>query len=115
MKITILALLLSLNLFGQVKFPAVDKTAHFGVGYVLGTTVSLGLRAKGMPIHKTIVWGIGTSLVAGFAKEIYDKKRGYLFDDEDLMSTVFGGFIGSATVAICFGEIEFKQFKKYKL
>ena len=111
-RITLIIALIPFALLGQNKYiPATDKLAHMGAGYVLGTTVSLALRAKGMPVHKTIVWGIGTAMVAGIGKEIYDKKKGFLFDDGDAMSTIFGGLVGSATVAICWGDITFKQFK----
>jgi hypothetical protein len=110
---TIALISLNLNAQGKGAF-AVDKVAHLGVGYISSSVVTSALRAKGMPIHYSVGLGWLTATALGIGKEIYDKKHGGVFDDEDLLSTSFGGLCGSLTVAICFGDVEIKPFKRYR-
>lgn len=92
MKKLILFLLISSNANSQ----QVDKVAHFGVGYVIGETSS-ALTNKQKPIVNISI-GIGTGLIVGTAKEIYDKSKGGQFNYKDLGATVLGSALGTITI-----------------
>jgi hypothetical protein len=92
MKTIILFLLISFNSISQ----QVDKVAHFGVGYVLGATSS-ALTNKQKPIVNISI-GIGTGLVVGTCKELYDKSKGGQFNYKDLGATVLGSALGTITI-----------------
>jgi hypothetical protein len=92
MKTLILFLLISFNSNSQ----QVDKVAHFGVGYVLGATSS-ALTNKQKPIVNISI-GIGTGLIIGTAKELYDKSKGGQFNYKDLGATVLGSALGTITI-----------------
>lgn len=68
-----------------------DKQAHVFGGMA---TASLALHfGKDIKLHPLIV-GVGSSVIAGTAKEIMDsKENGNRFDIFDLGYTVLGGFI----------------------
>jgi hypothetical protein len=92
MKTIILFLLISFNSISQ----QVDKVAHFGVGYVLGATSS-ALTNKQKPIVNISI-GVGTGLIIGTAKELYDKSKGGQFNYKDLGATVLGSALGTITI-----------------
>jgi hypothetical protein len=78
------------------KAQQVDKVAHFGVGYVLGATSS-ALTNKQKPIVNISI-GVGTGLVVGTCKELYDKSKGGQFNYKDLGATVLGSVLGTITI-----------------
>lgn len=90
--IIILLLIVSFNCKAQ----QVDKVAHFGVGYIASATTS-ALISKQTP-WKNLAIGIGSSVVIGTAKEIYDYRVKGVFNYKDLGATVFGGVLGSVTI-----------------
>ncbi len=92
MKTIILFLLISLNANSQ----QVDKVAHFGVGYVIGATSS-ALTSKQKPIVNISI-GIGTGLIIGTAKELYDYQVKGQFNYKDLGATVLGSALGTITI-----------------
>ncbi len=92
MKTLIIFLFLSISCKAQ----QVDKVAHFGVGYVLGATSS-AITNKQKPIVNISI-GVGTGLVVGTAKELYDKSKGGQFNYKDLGATVFGSVVGVITI-----------------
>ena len=80
-----------------------DKVAHFGIGYVAGslttaTTLALG-NGKG-EWWKSVSVGIGTGVIIGTAKELYDFKDYGRFDWKDLGWTVLGSALGSVTIKV---------------
>ena len=85
-------MLISFNGYSQ----QVDKVAHFGVGYVASATTS-ALMSKQTP-WKNIAIGIGSSVVLGTAKELYDYNKKGVFNYKDLGATVLGGVLGSVTI-----------------
>tara|TARA_R110000772_G_scaffold382_5_gene1388 strand:- start:6642 stop:7028 length:387 start_codon:yes stop_codon:yes gene_type:complete len=94
---------------------APDKLLHLSAGYVITSTTVLALRAKGMPIEKAMGWGFGSAFVIGLGKELYDNsKSGNKFDEEDLLTTMLGSLVSNVTIAICWGDVEIKPFKKYR-
>ena len=74
----------------------VDKVAHFGVGYIATATTS-ALMSKQTP-WKNLAIGIGSSVVLGTAKELYDYNKKGVFNYKDLGATVLGGVLGSVTI-----------------
>ena len=88
----LIILLISFNGYSQ----QVDKVAHFGVGYVASATTS-ALMSKQTP-WKNIAIGIGSSVVLGTAKELYDYNKKGVFNYKDLGATVLGGVLGSVTI-----------------
>ncbi len=92
MKTLIIFLFLSISCKAQ----QVDKVAHFGVGYVLGATSS-AITNKQKPIVNISI-GVGTGLVVGTCKELYDKSKGGQFNYKDLGATVFGSVVGVITI-----------------
>jgi len=92
MKTLILFLLISFNAISQ----QVDKVAHFGVGYFLGATSS-ALTSKQKPIVNISI-GIGTGLIIGTAKELYDYRVKGTFNYKDLGATVLGSALGTITI-----------------
>jgi hypothetical protein len=92
MKTLIIFLFLSLSCNGQ----QVDKVAHFGVGYVIGATSS-AVTNKQKPIVNISI-GIGTGLVVGTAKELYDYRVKGQFNYKDLGATVLGSALGTITI-----------------
>jgi len=92
MKTLIIFLFLSLICKGQ----QVDKVAHFGVGYVLGATSS-AVTNKQKPIINISI-GVGTGLIIGTAKELYDYRVKGQFNYKDLGATVLGSALGTITI-----------------
>jgi uncharacterized protein YfiM (DUF2279 family) len=92
MKTLIVFLFLSLSCKGQ----QVDKVAHFGVGYVLGATSS-ALTSKQKPIVNISI-GVGTGIIIGTAKELYDYRVKGQFNYKDLGATVLGSALGTITI-----------------
>ena len=92
MKTIILFLLISFNGVSQ----QVDNVAHFGVGYVLGATSS-ALTNKQKPIVNISI-GVGTGIIVGTAKELYDYRVKGQFNYKDLGATVLGSALGIITI-----------------
>jgi uncharacterized protein YfiM (DUF2279 family) len=93
MKTLIIFLFLSLSCNGQ----QVDKVAHFGVGYVATATTSALLSKKSPFVNITV--SLGTAIVIGTAKELYDLKvKKTVFNGKDLFWTVMGGASGIVTI-----------------
>lgn len=109
---TLIFILISFASFSQVQ---VDKVAHLGIGYIAGTTTTLYLNAKGLPLHKSVPIACGVGGLLGLGKELYDHHKVQNFDSEDLFVTFMGGFLGSCTVAVYFGDVKVQKFKKYRL
>lgn len=64
-----------------------DKRAHFAVG--------AGLAALATVIAQDRAMGVGAAVMAGVAKELYDRSRGGKFSTADVMWTVAGGLAGA--------------------
>ncbi len=91
--IIILLLIVSFNCKAQ----QVDKVAHFGVGYIASATTS-ALISKQTP-WKNFTFSVGTAIVLGGAKELYDMKvKNTAFNGKDFFWTVIGGGSGAITI-----------------
>ena len=90
-----------LILFSLISFNAnsqqVDKVAHFGVGYIATSTTSALLSKQSPFVNITV--SLGTAVVIGTAKELYDLKvKKTAFNSKDLFWTVMGGASGIVTI-----------------
>ena len=91
-----------------------DEKLHFGAGIIAGVT-------GGVVAHKvskgnkwwTIAGAVGTSLVAGLAKEGLDKSQGKEWDNRELAATVLGGVAVGVTIEI-FNGIKRKKRNRSK-
>jgi hypothetical protein len=92
----------SYHALGQVTY---EEKLHFGAGIVAGAT-------GGFVAHKlskgdkwwTIAGAVGTSLVAGVAKEAIDKAQDDNWDNRELAATALGGVVVGVTIEIFSGK-----------
>lgn len=76
-----------------------DKLKHFGVGAVVGTGAYFITYKYTESKTKSIIACIGSSILVGLAKELYDSRKGGTgFDNADLLATGFGGFTAGITI-----------------
>lgn len=84
-------LLVSISIYSQKQ----KNGAHIGAGFVVGGSVNF---IPCLNIHKRpdeAIWIGGVAgLMAGLAKEHYDKAMGAEKDLHDVFNTVVGGFLG---------------------
>lgn len=73
-----------------------DKQLHIGCGAIISATTIEGMHLLHVKKKTAIFVGIGTGILAGIAKEIYDKR----FDRGDCLATSIGSIIGSITFVI---------------
>lgn len=100
MKKLLIALLLAQSANAQVQ---TDKVAHFGTGYVAGSVSNSIVLINSNGKHewwKSVGVGIGSGLIIGTGKELYDQWKYGGFDWVDLGSTVLGSTLGSVTIKI---------------
>ena len=64
-----------------------DKQKHFAVG--------AGIAALATVISQDRAAGVGAAVVAGIAKELYDRRHGGRFSTADVLWTVAGGVAGA--------------------
>lgn len=82
-----------------------DKVLHFGagalsgaIGGLLASEISDGDRTW------TYVGAVGTSLLAGLAKESLDQSKGNTWDNGDLAATILGGVTVGVTIDLFSGK-----------
>ena len=84
--------------FANAQIPR-DKQLHFAAGTIAGATGYTYVWQKTKDKNKALLAGIGTSLLAGTAKELFDAtKSGNKFDTKDLAATALGGITISVTI-----------------
>jgi len=97
---TALALLIGMVTYGQTIAP--DKVTHFFAGGLITSTTYIGLNRFEIKESNRILISVGTGIVAGIAKEAYDKGRGGKFDGKDILATALGSI--SITIPIIIGR-----------
>ena len=99
-KLIFISLLLSFfNLNAQLLTES-DKRAHFTAGAAFGG-IAYGLmleETESKPI--AMAASILTAFTVGYIKESHDAKRGYGFDNRDLLATTYGGLSIGITLDI---------------
>ena len=68
-----------------------DKFLHLACGLIIATC--------GAILANPLV-GFGCSIIAGLAKELYDKWDYGIFDIPDLLATIEGGAVGALLMAL---------------
>lgn len=108
-KLLFMALMFASTCNSQIQ---TDKVAHFGVGYVAGSLTSsitlINSNGKN-EWWKSIGVGIGSGLILGVGKEMYDQHKYGGFDWKDLGCTVLGSALGSVTVKLTINRYDFKH------
>ena len=82
---------------GKWHLGALDKRQHCAVGFVAGAWITSVAKSKGCKHPKLI--GFLSVLAIGYAKELYDVKRGSgTAEHADALWTAAGGLAGSYTI-----------------
>ncbi len=94
----------------NAQFISDDDKLHFGAGALIsGTTYTL-VYSKTKNKKKAFWMSLGTSVLAGLTKEIYDStKRGNKFDTGELVATTAGGFAVSISLELFVGKKKNKK------
>lgn len=90
--IFIFSFLTIVQFYGQNSnnFFSTDKLLHMGAGHAIGSTTTFA--ADQMGSKRPELWGIGSVLVIGVGKEIYDKYSGNgKSETMDVLATLSGG------------------------
>jgi hypothetical protein len=94
--ITVMLLLPPLLLGAQVRK---DHVLHFGAGIVSGGAGALvASELSDGNRFWTFTGAVGTSLLAGVAKEVLDKGKGKKWENSDIGATVLGGITIGVTI-----------------
>ena len=82
-----------------------DKVLHIGAGALSGAAGAfLASEISGGNRTWTFVGAVGTSLLAGLAKESLDQGNGNSWDNGDLAATVLGGVAVGVTIDLFSGK-----------
>ena len=92
---------------------AQDLGLHYGAGVIAGGAGAfLAHEISGGDKWWTIAGAVGTSLIAGVAKEAIDKWEDGNFDNAELAATVAGGVTVGITIEIFHGQKKRKSAKR---
>lgn len=91
-------ILLTTICIGQIQE---DKIKHFGVGAIVGTGAYFVTYKYTESKTKSTIACIGSSVLIGLAKELYDSRKGGTgFNNADLLVTGLGGISAGITINI---------------
>ena len=94
-------LMFLLPYISNAQFISSDDKLHLGAGAVISSGAYLIVYSKTKDKKKAFWYSLGTSVLAGLAKEVYDStKVGNKFDTGELVATSIGGFTASITFDI---------------
>ena len=102
MKKVLTAVALLIGMVGMTQTTPSDKVTHFAAGGFITSTTYIGLNRFELKESNRVLISIGTGIVAGIAKEAYDKGRGGKFDGKDILATALGSV--SITIPIIIGR-----------
>ncbi len=92
-----------------------DKVLHFGAGVLSGAAGAfIASELSDGDRCWTYVGAVGTSLLAGLAKESLDKKDSNAWNNGDLAATVLGGITVGVTIDLFRGKKRRKGKRKTK-
>lgn len=87
-----------------------DDKLHFGAGAVFSGATYTVVYSITKDKKKAFWYSLGTSVLAGFAKEVYDSsKENNRFDTGELVATSLGGFTASFTINLFVGNKKNKR------
>jgi hypothetical protein len=102
MKKVLTTVALLIGMVGMTQTIPSDKVTHFAAGGFITSTTYIGLNLFELKESNRVLISIGTGIVAGIAKEAYDKGRGGKFDGKDILATALGSV--SITIPIIIGR-----------
>ena len=94
----------------NAQFVSDDDKLHIGAGALISGATYTYVYTKTKNKKKAFWMSLGTSVLAGLSKEIYDStKKGNKFDTGELIATTAGGFTASITLEIFVGRKKNKK------
>jgi uncharacterized protein YfiM (DUF2279 family) len=99
----------------HAQFISKDDKLHFGAGALISATTYTIVYTTTKNKKKAFWYSIGSSVLAGAAKELYDSSRKdkdgyyYYWDTGELIATSLGGLTASTTINIFVGKKNRKQ------
>lgn len=90
-------LIISFSSYGQ---RGKDNALHFAAGAVTSSATYLYVYNKTKNRKKAKIYSIGSALVVGLGKELYDEIKYKGYDNKDLLATVIGGVTLTYTIDI---------------
>lgn len=113
MKTIVTILLLSFTGLCGAQTISADDKLHFGAGALISATTYTVIYATTKNKKKAFWYSLGTSALAGLAKEVYDSsKENNRFDTGELVATTLGGLTASTTISLFVGKNKNKRRAK---
>lgn len=112
MRILIIIFTLCFTSYCSAQFVSYDDRLHFGAGAVIsaGTYTVVYLKTKDK--KKAFWYSLGTSVLAGVAKEVRDSgQKNNIFDTGEIVATALGGLTASTTINLFVGKNKDKKHK----
>lgn len=96
----------------NAQFISDDDKLHLAAGAVISSGTYILVYSKTKNKSKAFWYSLGTSALAGLAKEVYDStKKGNKFDTGEAIATTTGGLIASITFDLFTGKKRRKNRK----
>ena len=108
--VTFFLLFFIVNSTSHAQFISTDDQLHFGAGaFISGATYAVVYSATKNK-RKAFWYGLGTSVLAGLGKELYDgTQENNKFDTGELVATTLGGFTAGFTINLFVGKSKNKR------
>ncbi len=99
--ILLLSLILGCTCNAQSLEPIpIDQQQHFGVAYVLSTTITSGTYLITKDKRKSVAIGLMTTLLLAAGKEFYDSQGNGRATGEDFLAGALGAGLATITISI---------------
>ncbi|MDD7886171.1 hypothetical protein [Flavivirga sp. 57AJ16] len=116
MKIIVTLILVSFAGLCSAQSISTDDKLHFGAGAIISATTYTVVYTTTKNKKKAFWYSLGTSVLAGLAKEVYDSSKEInRFDTGELVATSLGGLTASATLSLFVGKNKSKRNAKIAL
>ncbi|MCL6295891.1 hypothetical protein [Jejuia spongiicola] len=93
-----------------------DHKLHFGAGALISATTYTIVYTTTKNKKKAFWYSLGTSALAGLAKEVYDSgKENNRFNTGELAATTLGGLTASTTISLFVGNNKKRRAKNVAL
>ena len=111
-------IILAVSFTGLCKAQSIsgDDKLHFGAGALISATTYTIVYTTTKNKKKAFWYSLGTSALAGLAKEVYDSgKENNRFNSGELVATTLGGLTASATISLFVGKNKNKKAQNVAL